>query len=128
MRAMRKYLKETPRPTSRGCLQNQGHQVDDPRLPNDSEEGAITQASTRFSDGGDLTAPSFSTSAKAVDVPPNVVECLTYTAKEACAALGISNTSLWRWERRGLVKPMPGIRHKLYSRKALSRFVETATA
>lgn len=49
---------------------------------------------------------------------------LAYNAKEACAALGgVSATSLWRWEKRGLLKTIPGVRHKLYSLETLQRFV-----
>lgn len=37
---------------------------------------------------------------------------LAYTKKELLAELGVSETTLWRWESRGVIKPMPGIRHK----------------
>ena len=51
------------------------------------------------------------------------IERLAYSKKEACAALGISPVSLWRLEKRGLLMPLPQLRHKLYSVEALKKFV-----
>jgi predicted site-specific integrase-resolvase len=56
------------------------------------------------------------------------LERLTYTAREACAALGVSNTTLWRLDRRGLIKAVPGIRTKLYAVTELHRFVNSGRA
>jgi hypothetical protein len=66
----------------------------------------------------------------AIPMQPNQpVEKLAYNKSEACAALGgISVTTLWRFEKRGLLKPIPGIRHKLYPVAALRRFVEGGAA
>lgn len=50
------------------------------------------------------------------------VERLAYTADEVCIALDISRTSLWRLEKRGLLKPVPGLRVKRYSVEAVKRF------
>lgn len=55
------------------------------------------------------------------------VEKLAYNADEACAALGIKRTTLWRFERRGLIAPVSGIRHKLYSVAEIKRFLDKQT-
>lgn len=54
------------------------------------------------------------------------IEKLTYNSREARQALGVSSTTLWRWERAGLIVPVGGIRTKLYSVAALRRFVDAA--
>ena len=51
------------------------------------------------------------------------IERLAYSKKETCAALGISSVSLWRLEKRGLLMPLPCLRHKLYAVEALKKFV-----
>jgi hypothetical protein len=51
------------------------------------------------------------------------VEPLTYTATEACEALGVSRTTLWRLERRGLIAAITGLR-KRYSRERIARIVD----
>ena len=53
------------------------------------------------------------------------VEKLAVTTREACRLLGgISATSLWRIQRAGHLAPLPGLRMKLFSVKALKRYVE----
>lgn len=52
------------------------------------------------------------------------VEKLAFTAAEACEALGVKRTTLWRLECRGLIAAIPHVRHKLYSVASLKRFVE----
>ena len=56
------------------------------------------------------------------------VEKLAYTAEEACAALGVGRTTLWRWEQRGLIRSVPHIRHKMYSVEMLKRLVNGSRA
>lgn len=51
------------------------------------------------------------------------VEKLAYNADEACLAIGIKRTTLWRLERRKLINAVPGIRHKLYSVAEIKRFL-----
>lgn len=51
------------------------------------------------------------------------VEKLAYTADEIQSILGISPVTRWRYEKRGLLKAVPGIRHKLYSRKSVDEFL-----
>lgn len=55
------------------------------------------------------------------------VEKITYTAREACAALGIGRTSLWLYEKQGLISSVPGLRRrKLYAAEELKRFASGA--
>lgn len=52
------------------------------------------------------------------------VEALACRRREACRLLGgISTVSLWRLEKRGLIRPVPGLRHKLYAIQSLRDFV-----
>jgi hypothetical protein len=55
-------------------------------------------------------------------------ERLTFTRQEACVALGVSLTTLWRLEARGLIKAVPYFRTKIYSRKELTRFLASGEA
>jgi hypothetical protein len=57
-----------------------------------------------------------------IQLPP--VEKLTLNTREACQALGLSPTSLWRLEKRGLISSVAGIRTKLYSVAMLRRFID----
>jgi hypothetical protein len=50
------------------------------------------------------------------------VELLTYTAEQVCAALQISKVTLWRLEKRGLLRALPHLRHKRYPVEPLKRF------
>jgi len=55
---------------------------------------------------------------------PRTIEPLACRREEACRLLGgISTVSLWRMEKAGLIRPVPGIRHKLYSLQSLRDFV-----
>ena len=54
----------------------------------------------------------------------NRVEELTYDGAQVCAAIKISATTLWRLEKRGRLKSLPGLRHKRYSIAGVRRFVE----
>ena len=56
------------------------------------------------------------------------VEKLAYSADEACAALGIGRTTLWRFEKRGLIRAVPHLRHKVYPVDALKRFLDGKAA
>ena len=40
---------------------------------------------------------------------------LAYSLKELSTELGLSRVTIYRLEVRGLIKAVPGIRHKLYS-------------
>lgn len=62
------------------------------------------------------------------ETPTATVERIAYNAAEACKALGVSSVTLWRLEKRGLLKPIPGLRHRLYSVESLRRFAATGRA
>ena len=51
-------------------------------------------------------------------------ERLAFNLREACAAIGVSPVSMWRMEKRGLIKPSKALRTKLYSRAEILRFLE----
>ncbi len=51
------------------------------------------------------------------------VERLAYTKAELCAATGLAPITIWRLEKKGLLRPVPGIRHRLYSVAAVHRFL-----
>lgn len=69
---------------------------------------------------------AFSNPMKQNTTDTDTVERITYTGQEAAAALGVSGTTLWRWEKRGLIKPVPGIRLKLFSVAELKRFASAS--
>jgi len=54
---------------------------------------------------------------------PTPPDRLAYNAAEAAAVLGISDTSLWRLEKRGLLKPVKHLRHRIYARTEIERFL-----
>jgi len=47
-----------------------------------------------------------------------------FSTNEAATYLGISAVSLWRLEKRGLLKPLKVLRHNMYSRVELDRFLK----
>lgn len=52
---------------------------------------------------------------------------LAYTPRETAEQLRISIVSLWRLERRGLIKPSRALRTPRFSREEIERFLrETA--
>lgn len=55
--------------------------------------------------------------------PTPTVEKLAYNTAELCAALGLCQTTLWRLNHRGLLRPIPGLRHKLYAKTEVQRFL-----
>lgn len=63
--------------------------------------------------------------APAVGTRQSSVQRLVYTAEEVCEALSISQTTLWRLGVRRLLVPVPNLRHRLYSIRAVERFAET---
>jgi len=48
---------------------------------------------------------------------------LAYTVAELSDELGLSRVSIYRLEVRGLLKPVPGIRKKLYARTEVEKFL-----
>jgi hypothetical protein len=55
--------------------------------------------------------------------PTPTVEKLAYSTAELCSALGLCQTTLWRLNQRGLLRAIPGLRHKLYSKAEVQRFL-----
>lgn len=56
--------------------------------------------------------------------PNQLGERIAYSGSELDALLGISTVTRWRLEKRGLLRAVPGIRTKLYSRKAVEAFLD----
>ena len=50
-------------------------------------------------------------------------EKLAYTGSEINQVLSISSVTRWRLEKKGLLLPVAGLRHKLYSRRTLEEFL-----
>lgn len=61
------------------------------------------------------------------ELGPRSVPLLTYTIEEVAQALGVSPTSIGRFEKRGLLHPIRGLRHKRFSRKEVDRFLAAET-
>ena len=55
--------------------------------------------------------------------PPTITR-LTFTANEVCQSLGIGRVTLWRLTTRGVLRPVPGIRNRLYSVKQIEAFAD----
>jgi len=52
---------------------------------------------------------------------------LAYSLQELSAELGLSKDTLYRFEARGLLRSLPGVRHKFYSYKEVERFLSTGS-
>lgn len=55
---------------------------------------------------------------------PAPIERLAYNAEETAQVLGISLVTLWRLEKRGLLKPSRALRTPRWSRTEIERFLE----
>ena len=55
---------------------------------------------------------------------PAKIERLAYTSEETAEALNISLVTLWRLEKRGLLKPSRALRTPRWSRTEIERFLE----
>ena len=60
--------------------------------------------------------------ASAAAVPP--VEPLTYSVTETATVLGVSLPTVYRLVARGILRPLPGLRHKRLPKKQVHAFVE----
>lgn len=65
-------------------------------------------------------------STKSQTIAP-VMEKLAYTGAEFEALTGLSAVTRYRLEQRGLLKAVPGLRHKLYTREAVMLFLRGET-
>ncbi|GAB1488569.1 hypothetical protein MASR2M8_10140 [Opitutaceae bacterium] len=59
-----------------------------------------------------------------VAVPLKAPSPISYTVKSLAKELGLSPVSIYRLEARGLLKSVPGIRRKIFSRTQIERFLE----
>ncbi|MFA6288084.1 MAG: hypothetical protein WC661_11930 [Opitutaceae bacterium] len=62
-----------------------------------------------------------------IPAPSHAVEKLAYHGGEVETLLGISAVTRWRLEKKGLLRAVPGIKHKLYSRRMIEEFLEGRT-
>ena len=58
--------------------------------------------------------------------PPPVLVApkLAYTIDELMSELGVSRTTVWRWEVLGLLHSRPHLRHKIYSPDVVEKFLK----
>lgn len=56
------------------------------------------------------------------ELPPK----LAYTLKELSVELGVSKTSIYRLTYRGLLKPLPYFRTKIFAKEEVERFLAAA--
>jgi hypothetical protein len=68
---------------------------------------------------------SFLPQAETISAPTRATDKLAFSKKELCDAIGVSPVTLWRLEKRGLLRPVAGIRHRIYSRKEVERFLSS---
>ena len=54
---------------------------------------------------------------------PQQIERLVYTKTELTKALGLSSITIYRLEQRGLLHPVQGVRHKLFTIAEVNRFL-----
>lgn len=59
-----------------------------------------------------------------VSLPPGR---LALTAKETAKALGISDVTLWRLRKRGLIRPSRALRTPLFSAAEIERFLRDSS-
>jgi len=56
-------------------------------------------------------------------LPKEAAARLAYTVKQLCSELSLSPATIYRLDSRGLLKSVPGIRTKLYSRTEVEKFL-----
>lgn len=77
--------------------------------------------------GERLAKPAAGQVRAAAESPQTVApEKLAYSRKDLCEALGLSSATLWRLEALGRIRPVVGVRHKIYSRKEVERFLDNS--
>ena len=59
---------------------------------------------------------------------PELRPKLAYTARELCAELSLSRDTIYKLESAGRLKSIPGIRHKIFSRAEVERFLRGGKA
>lgn len=91
-----------------------------PRILTDEDCDAIVDAFLRRLNQRVSAPPPLPTPAPE---PAGKVERIAYSGQEVCDLLRISKTSLWRLEKLGRITPIPGLRHKLFAKVELDRFL-----
>ena len=72
---------------------------------------------------------SFDLQATPESVRPAVVpETLTYSVTETAAVLGVSLPTVYRLVTRGVLRPLPGLRHKRLPKRQVHAFVDGAAS
>lgn len=60
---------------------------------------------------------------KSVSDTTETLPRLSFTPAETCVLINCSRMSLWRLEQRGLLVPVRHLRHPVYSRAAIDRYL-----
>ena len=87
-----------------------------PLVPGLHIELAAAAKACNLSEGAPPPAPASTTTP--------LPQKLAYMKKELLAELSISSTTLWRLEVLGQLRAVPGLRHKLYARAEVERFLK----
>lgn len=58
--------------------------------------------------------------------PVDSLEALTYSVTETAQVLGVSEPTIYRLVYRRLLRPMPGLRHKRFSKRQVLAYVNGA--
>lgn len=66
--------------------------------------------------------------ASAKDSKTEITPRLAYTVKQLCAELSLSPATVYRLEARGLLKSLPVIRRKIYSRAEVEKLLASGTS
>ena len=72
------------------------------------------------------TPPKTETSS--TDDKREITPRLAYTMKQLCAELSLSPVTIYRLEARGLLKSLPGVRRKIYSRAQVEKLLSGGSA
>jgi hypothetical protein len=56
---------------------------------------------------------------------PETVAPIVYNTKQVAAMLSVSPLTVWRWNKRGLLKRLKACRHLLFPRTEIDRFIKS---
>ena len=62
--------------------------------------------------------------AEPIPAPAVLHEVLTYSVAETAQVLGVSEPTIYRLVSRRLLRPMPGLRHKRFSKRQVLAYVD----
>lgn len=74
------------------------------------------------------STPDSSATSETIATPVPVLEPLTYSVTETATVLGVSLPTVYRLLARGILRPLPGLRHKRLPKKQVHAFVEGGRA